>query len=665
MSPRKKKIFKESVEDRVNKVIYEEYESAKGASISQVADFESVIDMLECKRTEKDYDWMSDIFIPELPSIILTDASAWANQYFQSRDFVEVKLEGTHPLDQPKSQAAKLCINQTLNNRAISHYQKYIRARTINALYGHVYAVCWWEQELKDKLLGYKEEKEELTVDQYGNEISTPDQIPAVRINQVPQYGKEVIKDHFNYEVIDPRNVFTDSRYCYSIQEKDWIIIRSETTYDELKANEKKMEYINLDKVKELVKTQGKTKTAEETYNKDEDDKEPSMPAIRKFDKLLRFGKFWCKVKDEEKDASGYPFKAVPGIDEFGEISENAELVECITETVISGSTKVLIRFQPTPFRDTRGTPYKPIIRGWCYIHPTKDIGLSSGKYLRELQIAINDGFNMGMDREKLSTMPTLKGKKYALEDNQTIYFEPQHMMELESPDDVEEFKLDSNITGMLQLVSMLISKGQQVESIYPTTMGQLPTEASTTATAVAGAESRTNLRANYKSLTFEYTYLLDFYWMILQMTYAFATEETALKMMGKLSEVFDPDGEYSYSPVSSNIEMEYNKNKKISLYDQTLGRLQGLVKVVPQVLPIIAHIIRRQLELQGDEYQTIAGMIEKLAKAQVQPEQGGGQGGQKPGAQVQNIPERTSNQQGYPQLGLEQDTREGMEGIM
>jgi hypothetical protein len=665
MSPRKKKIFKESVEDRVNKVIYEEYESAKGASISQVADFESVIDMLECKRTEKDYDWMSDIFIPELPSIILTDASAWANQYFQSRDFVEVKLEGTHPLDQPKSQAAKLCINQTLNNRAISHYQKYIRARTINALYGHVYAVGWWEQELKDKLLGYKEEKEELTVDQYGNEISTPDQIPAVRINQVPQYGKEVIKDHFNYEVIDPRNVFTDSRYCYSIQEKDWIIIRSETTYDELKANEKKMEYINLDKVKELVKTQGKTKTAEETYNKDEDDKEPSMPAIRKFDKLLRFGKFWCKVKDEEKDASGYPFKAVPGIDEFGEISENAELVECITETVISGSTKVLIRFQPTPFRDTRGTPYKPIIRGWCYIHPTKDIGLSSGKYLRELQIAINDGFNMGMDREKLSTMPTLKGKKYALEDNQTIYFEPQHMMELESPDDVEEFKLDSNITGMLQLVSMLISKGQQVESIYPTTMGQLPTEASTTATAVAGAESRTNLRANYKSLTFEYTYLLDFYWMILQMTYAFATEETALKMMGKLSEVFDPDGEYSYSPVSSNIEMEYNKNKKISLYDQTLGRLQGLVKVVPQVLPIIAHIIRRQLELQGDEYQTIAGMIEKLAKAQVQPEQGGGQGGQKPGAQVQNIPERTSNQQGYPQLGLEQDTREGMEGIM
>ena len=53
------------------------------------------------------------------------------------------------------------------------------------------------------------------------------------------------------------------------------------------------------------------------------------------------------------------------------------------------------------------------------------------------------------------------------------------------------------------------------------------------TATAVSTTENRTNLRSNYKSLTFEFTYNLNFYWMLQQMFYQFAEPETALLVMG------------------------------------------------------------------------------------------------------------------------------------
>jgi hypothetical protein len=187
--------------------------------------------------------------------------------------------------------------------------------------------------------------------------------------------------------------------------------------------------------------------------------------------------------------------------------------------------------------------------------------------------------------------------------------------------------------------------------------MGELPRNPSTSATAVAGAEQRSNIRANYKSLTWEYTFQLDFYWIILQMTWQNARPKTAMKMMGKYAQFFDPDETYTYSPVTPAVESEFNKYRKIQLYDQTIGRLAGFSKTVPEVIPIIAHMIQRQLELQGDEYQDIAGMIEKLSKAKPQPEpgEGGGGGGEQP-KNMRNLP--VSNQTGTPQTEMEMGTR-------
>lgn len=635
--------FDIDIENHVaNIVIDNEYAISKNARKMENIEWESILDMLECKRTEKDYEWMSDIFLPELPSIILTDASSWASQYFQTRNFVEVKLEGTGPNDKDKCEAAKRCINQVLNNPRIYHYQKYIRGRTINATFGMVYALCWWEQDIKTEKVGTKQWQDETGFDEVLQE-------PIYEMREESVYKDNILIDQFNYEILDPRNVFTDNTYCYSLQDKKWIDIRNETTYDELRTNQTKRGYFNLDLVKDLLKGKsGDTDTKKETYGKGEPETETDKTPVKNLDRIMRFGKFWVLVKTRNEDK--YPVDIIPGYDSAGDILENAELIECIIEFVILGNQRVMVRFQPLPFHDSRGLPYRPVIRGLCYIHPTKDTGLSDGKYLRELQKAINDNFNLGLDRVRLATIPTLKGRKYSLEDNTTIYFEPEHVMEVENPDDIEEFRIQDNIDGMLGVNAMLTNKGQQVTATYPTTMGDLPGKASTTATAIAGAETRTNTRTNYKSLTFEFTFLLDFYWMILQMVYQFAQPETAIKMMGDKARIFDPDAEYAYSPVSSNIELEYNKNNKLRTIDQFLGRLVNLPN--PNTPKLINYLMKKAFELFGDEfpdYQQYLLDESPQAAAMI----GGGQ----QGAGVGPVP--ASNQYGMPQSNVEMMGRE------
>ena len=639
--------FDETVENwMAKKVVDEEYKTAKNAMQSEIADLESTIDKLEGKRNEKEYEWMSDIHIPQFASIILTQGSDWAGQYFQTRDFVDVKLEGSNPNDKFKVNAAKKCINQTLNNRKIFHYHKYIRGRTINSLAGMVYALCWWEKKIVPQRV-MKEREEELNVDVEGNGlILGSDQIPARRMVQYEDIENEVVKDQFNYEILDPRNVFTNNKYCYSIQEKDYVIIRDEVSYEDLKLEEGKKGYFNLNLVKEFIDSQVETEAGKETYKRGEINKEPEKKVVRRFDRLLRLGKFWAVIKDGI---------ATPGYDKNGDVIEKAQLIEAIMEFVIPqrGSTKILIRFQETPYKDSKGEPYKPLVRGWCYIHPTKDIGLSDGKYLKELQIAIDDNFNMGADRVHLATLPTLKGKKYSLEDNTTIFFEPEHVMELEDVKDLEEFKIDANIDGTINLNAMLFGMTEKVSATSPTQMAELPRKASTTATAVGATVASSNRRTNYKDLTYEYTFLLDFYWIILQMTYQFAEPETALKIMGEDAQYFDPDPDYTYAPLTSNIETEYRKDRKIQQIDQLIGRLVNFPN--PKTVRVLNRLLAMVFESYGQEFNEYSKyLLDENAPIPV-----GGRATTP--TNMNQIP--TSNQMGMEQTEQEQMTRTMMEG--
>jgi hypothetical protein len=147
-------------------------------------------------------------------------------------------------------------------------------------------------------------------------------------------------------------------------------------------------------------------------------------------------------------------------------------------------------------------------------------------------------------------------------------------------------------------------------------------------------------------------------------MTWQFAEPETLQAMCGEDARYFDPKADYTFSPVSSNIEQEYNKAKKIQNYDQAIGRLTNLVQVVPEIIPVISHMITRQLELQGDEYQDIGEMMKKLSKAK--PVIEGQQGTPAPPAQTQPdmLNQRGTNQYMYPLSPQEEMVRGSMKGF-
>ena len=642
--------------DVLNKIMWTAYEAGKANRKAEFADFEANLDIVECRRTEKDVDWMSDVFIPEAPSIFLTEASTEAAQYFASRDFVDVYLEdGMDERAVLASKIAKKTINLALNNKDIHHYQKYMQAREINRLAGYVYALCWWDQEVKEIPAPPKryveaalDETGSPVVDETGNLVST--------IREEPQTAQVVLVDRFNWMPLDPRNVFTDNRYTYTPQDENGIIIRTEKTLEELKRDAKKNQYINLDLL-EPLKPPEETDTSHESYNQAEQYQKAKFDA-QPFDVLSCYGRRWAVVT--KRDRFGYPAVIEPGYEENGEPKKDAEWVLCRHEMAYKGSTKVTIRFQAEPLRDGLGRPYAPVLRGLCYIHATKKNGMSSAKYLREGQIALNDTFNLSNDRVRLATMPTVAINTYEAENNDELYFEPEHFIPLQDVNQMKEFKITDNIQGAMLQAGIIRNSMEQIESTYPTTMGD-PGKGSVTATAIQGSDTRSNIRNSYKSLTFEYTFLLDFYWMILQMTWQFMHPNTIqANYSPEEAQAFNPVGDYTYQPVTSNIELESNKYKKIQNLDQNIGRLAGLLKVVPEFLQLIVMMEKDILDLNGAEYRKYEKVLDNLMKAKVRPE-GGEEGGDQqftPRSPGDMKPEMTQNQTGLPVGTTEQYAR-------
>ena len=646
-----------------NQVIDSEYKTAQSNNAQQYADYESILDMVELIRSEKHFAWdsMSDIFIGLLLSHMLTESASWAAQDFQSRDFVDIYLEGNQPDDKMKAKAAKTLLNCLLNIKDIYHFAKRIRGRTINWIFGQVYAVMWWEQEAVKR----KKEQPPLSTvardyDEQGNIVSKVVQIP-----QDPIEYEEVVKDRMNYDVFDARNVFTDFSYTYSAQQKPWITLRSEKRFSEIKDSAEQFGYFNIDILQDRIYGGDKkrkkgnlaeTETSKETFNKLGGAYGSKTDFYSKIDPTLdvldRYGKIWAVV--EEKDDDGLPVKIKPGYNEVGELDDKAELVEAIVTHVGMGEDYTLIGFRPTWAIDAYGKPYKPIIRGWCYIHPTKDVGLSDGKNLREMNIAANDTFNISNVRTLLATLPVMKGRRDAVEGNPTVFFEPENLILLEDIDkDLKEIEIRDNIGGAMNQLAFIKATSSEMDAIWPTTMGGLPEKTSTTATAVAGAETRTSSRGNLKGLTFTYTFDIEFYQMILQMVYRNMKDETIKKILGEeLYKYFDPKCDYTYVPLSQNLEQEHSKMKKVNVYDQMNGRLAGLAKIFPkEIASIIAFNTGKQAELMGSDFREIAHLLEALTKAKPQPQKGAesvknGQG------------EPASNEQGIEQSTMEQDAR-------
>jgi len=624
-------------------IINDEFATAKSNQDYEITEFERIIDKIENIRAEKNYEWQSDINLGLMVSHLLTEQADWAAQEFQSRDFCDILLEGDKPDDALKAKAAKMVINKLLNIKDIFHYQKRIRSKTIAWMNGYVDCLCYWEKEIQER------EFDVPRVDQMGQPLINEYGEPIVDRKKF----KRILKDRFNYQPLDPRNVFTSTGYTYSNQEKDYIFIRSEKTIHDLKKEKEKFGYFNLELLESRL-TNEETDTSKESYGKTTPNKTiPDKTPIHKFDVLDRYGKIWAIVKEVDDD--GNPTVIEPGYDENGNVKDGAELVEAIISYANPAkNAETLIRFQPTWAIDAVGRPYKPIIRGVAYIHPTKDQGMSDGKNLAELDTAANDTFNIGNDRTMLSTMVVMKGKKQSLEDNPTIFFAPGNVMHLENTDDIQEFRITDNISGAMQQLGFVKNTASELDAKWPTTMGAVPEYASTTATAVNGAEGRTNRRGNLKSLTWTYSFDAEFYQMMLQMVYMNAEPETLEMLVGEeLASKFDPNADYVYVPISANVEAEHSKMRKVSTYDQMMGRITGLAQFKPQqVFEIVAQIIAEQSQLLGGDFKKMTPLLENLVKAPVQQTEQG----------VQQIadapPQPTSNQNGTPMTGMEQDTR-------
>jgi len=328
-------------------------------------------------------------------------------------------------------------------------------------------------------------------------------------------------------------------------------------------------------------------------------------------------------------------------------------LKEMVVTLAVSGGTKTLIGFMPAKTKDADGVPYRPIIRGLCYIHPTEDGGVGDGKYARDLQIGIDDTLNIGCDRTMLATLPVFKGKKYVTEDTDSIYIEPEHLIELEDPaTDLVELQISDNVQGAMMQIAVLTEKMQQLTSKSPGSMGNLPPNSSTPATLGAIAEQRGTQRDNYKSMTFEYTFLTELYWIAQQMTFQFAKEETAFKLMGDKLYDFNPALNYTYKPLSQSIETESSKGAKVRNLTQILGYVSGMQH--PDAAKMVNLLVFKILTLMGDESVNIIGHLldpKRPMEGQEGVEAQGGMGG------------GPSNEQMIPQSSGEVDTRQAAGG--
>ena len=579
--------------------------------------YESYLGILDNVRDDKKYEWQSDIRIPEFISHFLSQAAIDVGQYFGTRDFVEVKINDKADEAKKSAEASKELLNRTLNKRELLHYQKFVRGKGICNLSGRVYLKCWWEQAFEERQIGTKFEIYD------GQEI------------EVPVFEDVAVIDRFNYDVWDQRNVFVSDDYAYTLQQKEWITFRSETTKADLEIDAEKNEYFNLELIGDAPET---TDTKQETYqgsaSPDGQTKENQSKAEHQYDLFERYGKYW--VLETKKGIE-------IGIDENGAVLDNATYEDVIITIVKSSESKTLIGFKRTHFIDAHGMPFKPCMIGLCYIHPNDDKGMGDGQNQRELQTALDDTFNASQDRVILSTFPSLKGARQSIEDNSSIYIEPGHTMMLEDVNDVQELNISSDISGALNQMQYLENKGRQADSMNETTTGGVPSIASTTATAVSAATSSSNTRVNYKSMTFEYTALLELYWMIQQMTYRFATDKTGFELMGDKLYDFNPTLDYYYTPLSQSIETESSKATKIRDLNTLLQTTINIQH--PDAVKTINFLYREIFKLMGDEYENVAQLDENT------PVQSGGQQGKVEG-------DSASNQYGLQQSATESGAR-------
>lgn len=585
-------------QDEIERVILEntkaEYDIDVQNHTRDNEDFELYMSIYNLVPDQPEEPWMSNTPLPEFLTEMTVQSGLEAAQEFRRRDFVEIFHESKDDKHRLAGEAKKELINRVLNQRHIHYFQKRMRASGLKNISGKVYFRCKWERKTIKKM---NIENQAIPLE---NPIEGGQQ---QAIMPVEVETEEVIYDRFNLDVLDPRNVTTSPEITYSLDDKKRVSVRYDTDIGEMTDQQELMGYINLDKVRKALESEGGGQT-DVAKGDDEGDIKPQeyqWTALKTFEAVEISLKEWVLVAKD-----GLSIK--PGIDIQGNPVKNAVLMMIIKTLVTINEKDILVRYQRYPFRTPFGEPYRDIVIGKCYIHPTNDLGLGDGKASYPLEIARNGLFNMGVNRVNIATLPTLiAGTASAQEFRRTWAFQPRGIFEAYDTNDVKEMQISDDITGVNQLMSVLTSAQQASNASFPTAQGGLPL-ASTSATATAASEARTDARQFYKGLTYNNTALMPIYDRIGWMYWQFALPETAEKGMGDKIFDFNPYLDHTFKTVTEALETESSKQAKIAILDNMFAQSAQVQN--KNTLKQLNYIFTKKAKLLGDEYEDVNDML-------------------------------------------------------
>lgn len=558
-------------------------------------EFERNQAMYDLIADQPEQNWMANTVIPEFWTEVTVQTGLEMKQEFTRRDYVEIYHESKDDNHRLAGEARKELINRVLNKRHLHYFQKRAKASGLKNIHGNVYGRAKWERKTITRT---EIERQTIPLD---NPVPGGQQEVVV---EMEVDNEEVVFDRFNLDILDPRNVFESPEITYTLSDKKRVTIQYNTDIGEMREEEKLMGYFNLDKVEDALKDAGQAGQTDVSTQTEDEDKpsEYEFTALKTFKAVEVHLDEWVIVGND-----GVSIK--PGVDTKGIPTKKAVLMKIIKAFVDVSEKKILVRYQPYPFRDPFGNTYNPIFKGKCYIHPIKDDGIGDGKASYSLEMARNGIFNLGQDRVMISTLPAIKANSVSAQEfRKTWNFEPNAIFEAFDISHIGEFKISDDISGVGNIMNVLDTAQRASSASFPTVGGGLPL-ASQTASASVISEDRSDTRSFYKAMTFNFTFNEELYDRIGWMYWQFALPETAEKDIGK-DKIFDynPFLDHTFKTVTESLETESSKAAKIQILDNMFLQAQQIPN--DNTLAMLNYIFIKKAKLLGDEAEDIVDVL-------------------------------------------------------
>jgi hypothetical protein len=627
--------------------------------------FNEYYNMLHCIREKKPNDWESDISLPEFTSRLLTQVGGFVGKYFQSRDYVETDDDTADPKLLAEAKAAKGLLNTLLNDPNAHYFQKTVRLLMFTWPSGWGVIKGGYQQKI-ERYVAATTTKSTPVLNETGEQLAEEGgvyedpylQKPMMEDIEEDIYDNRIIEDRPTFDVYPNQNVYFSPEYAYSLNDKEYVIFEDDSmSLDKLESLQEQNGYFNLHILKDMKKPVENEKGGKDTWNKDNRFQEVPNPPSPKFRILEFWQKYPVVVKAEDQ---GVILDWEPGYTKAGVLKSDAELRECIiTTATATGDTKdslsIMIGFKPS--RHTK----RPMVRFLCYIDALSDSGFGDGELTKELQIAIDDNFNLSNFRTKLATTPAFKRKRYSMSETH-IKIAPETPIDLEDINDLQEIQISDNIQGAMIQNQMLATRMDYSMATSPQTMGHGP-ERAETATQAGIVSQRAETRIGMKTTILEMVGFTEFYDMLLTLCNDFMLPTTLEKMVGpELAYNYNPNKLNLFRPVSQALETEESKNYKIRVIDQLLGRVVNFPN--PKTPMVVNYLMGMAVEALGKNWKHFQkfmfsedpeiNLLYQIAT-----------GGNTPG--LQQIADMAgggaSNEQGVPQGQAEQNTRQMIGG--